>query len=599
MPDVRRSAARITRVAIVGALAAAAAAMLPAASAGAAAQAPGTGKPPAGSGINTPAAMDGPLCDKNAGPYGRLNFVFEGFGPVCVVAWKQGENNGGATYQGVTKDKIKVVALVPNDQQMAAVTATQRPVNYATGQEGTVTNVLKDGLAPFEHVFGGTYMYGRHIELDFVTSTGDDEPSQRADAVTVKAMKPFVVLDNSPDALDVFDEAIAAAKIPVFSLYVTVEQTLTQAPYRWGQQDPIAGSMNAAEFVGKELLGKKAVYAGDPGMHGTTRKFGVVRSSVIDDKYFNETLSKYGVKIAPNATISYPGTTSTTGDPSVEQEFAPVIVTKLKSAGVTSIILLADGGMTGALTKQATAQDYHPEWIYAGSFNIDFPVLARAFYDQDQWAHAFGISNVWPGSPTAPTSPPNVVQWYWGPNEGTYQITYTNALSWLFSAIMYAGPKLTPQTVKQGFFSVPAVGGSADQPGDRQPGRPIGIWSHQWPPVRRVHAGQQGLRPELVGPEHQRTAVARLPGWQGRPLVRRQRQALLRRPLAHEAREALRQVELDLPVRRARRRATGRAVHGLPERDRTRTAVVVIETACPAPARQPSPALNIEVEDHQ
>ena len=220
MGNVRSSAARIKRLAIVGALTAAAA-MLPATSAGAAAQAPGTGKPPAGSGINTAAAMDGPLCDKSGGPYGRLDFVFEGFGPVCVVQWKQGEDNGGATYQGVTKDTIKVVALVPNDQQMAAVTPTQRPVNYATGGEGTVTDVLKDGLAPYDHVFGGTYTYGRDIELDFVTSSGDDEPSQRADAVTVKAMKPFVVLDNSPAALDVFDETIAAAKIPVFSLYVT------------------------------------------------------------------------------------------------------------------------------------------------------------------------------------------------------------------------------------------------------------------------------------------------------------------------------------------------------------------------------------------
>ena len=450
---------RWARVAIVAAIAVAA--MLPASAASAAPLPPGTGKPTAGSGIGTPAALDGPICDKTAGPYGRTNFVFQGFGPVCVVPWKAGQDNGGATYQGVTKDKIKVVALVPNDQQMASVTAQQQPVNYATGQKGTVTDVLEDGLAAYEHVFGGTYMYGRNIEMDFVTSSGDDEASQRADAVTVKAMKPFIVLDNGTNALDVFDSVIAAAKIPVFSLYVTVKQTLAQAPYRWGQQDPIAGSLNAAEFVGKQLLGKKAVYAGDAAMHGTTRKFGVVRSSAIDDTYFNQTLSRYGVKIAPNASITYPGSTSTTGDPTIAQENAPVAITKLKAAGVTTIILLSDAQMTGALTKQATAQDYHPEWVYAGAFNIDFPVLPRVYYDQDQWGHAFGLSNVWPGSPNAPTSPPNVVQWYWGPNRGTYQITYTNALDWLVRGIMYAGPNLTPQTLKQGFFSIPATGGSA------------------------------------------------------------------------------------------------------------------------------------------
>ena len=41
--------------------------------------------------------------------------------------------------------------------------------------------------------------------------------------------------------------------------------------------------MNAAEFIGKQLAGKKAEYAGDTAMHNQTRKFGVVvRRPVID-----------------------------------------------------------------------------------------------------------------------------------------------------------------------------------------------------------------------------------------------------------------------------------------------------------------------------
>src|SRR5215212_3355257 len=86
--------------------------------AGAAASAPGVGKPPPGSGINTAAALDNPHCDKTAGPFGRLDFVQKGTGQVCVTVWKGGKDNGGATYQGVTKDKITVVALVPNERQM-------------------------------------------------------------------------------------------------------------------------------------------------------------------------------------------------------------------------------------------------------------------------------------------------------------------------------------------------------------------------------------------------------------------------------------------------------------------------------------------------
>ena len=88
-----------------------------------------------------------------------------------------------------------MVALVPNEQQMAAVTPNQLPMNYATGKPGTVKDVFSDGLAGYEHAFGKKYTYGRDVDLQFVTSTGDDEAAQRADAIAVTEMKPFAVLD--------------------------------------------------------------------------------------------------------------------------------------------------------------------------------------------------------------------------------------------------------------------------------------------------------------------------------------------------------------------------------------------------------------------
>jgi hypothetical protein len=455
MEGIRRRASRTARVAVA---VVAAAAVVPVLTASAAERAPGTGKPPAGSGINTAAAFANPACVKDAGPYGRMGLVTVDIGPVCLPEWKGGDN-GGATYQGVTEDTIEVVALVPNEQQSAEL--LQKPVNYATtGTPGTVQDAISDALAGYEHAFGGKYTYGRDIELEFVVSSGDDEVAQRADALAVKDRKPFAVLDHGVRNLPVFDSEMVAAKIPVFSLYVTVDETLEQAPYRWGQQDPVAGSLNAAEFIGKQLAGRKAAYAGDDAMHASKRKLGLVRSDVIDTDYFNDVLAEYDAQIAPDATFSYPGSSGGTGDPAVAQEYAPVAVSKLKEAGVTTVVLLADSAMVTAMLKQATEQGYRPEWVYAGSQNIDFPLLGRT-YDQEQWAHAFGISNVWPGSPNAPTTVPNVVQWYWGPGKGTYQITYSNAISWLVTGIMYAGPKLTPQTLKQGFFAIPAAGGSA------------------------------------------------------------------------------------------------------------------------------------------
>ncbi len=454
------------RVARIGAVASVAAVLALPASAGAAAPAPGVGKPPAGTGIGTAAALANPLCDKTQGiaGYGKLSFVIEGGAPdtggspICVAVWK-GKDNGGATYQGVTKDSVKVAVLVPNDQQKGI--AALQPKNNATGQPGTVPDALKDALAAYEHVYE---TYGREVDMQFVVSSGDDEASQRADAVTVVSMKPFAVFDANSTGHPVFESQVAAAKIPVFGNGAGLDATQKQAPYRWGQADVNAGALNVAEFAGKQLAGKKAQYAGDAAMHDTTRKLGLVYPDpVIDTDLFDQTLSKYGGKIAPGGTISYPASTSTTGDATVSQEQAPTAITKLKDSGVTTVILLADSAMITALLKQATAQDYHPEWIIASYNYSDLSFFSHG-YDQDQWSHAFGISNLPPiaSSLTSSTGASVIdpVQWYWGAGKGTTSATIFTGLNWVMSGIMYAGPKLTPQTFKQGLFAVPGAGGA-------------------------------------------------------------------------------------------------------------------------------------------
>ena len=432
--------------------------------AGAGSRAPGTGTPPAGTGINTPAAFANPLCDKSQGPYGKLDFVIKGGapdpggGPICVAVWK-GKNNGGATYEGVTKDSVKVVALVPNDQQYASLPV--KPMDNATGQSGTVQAALADALPAYAHVFE---TYGRTVDLEYVTSSGDDETAQRADAVTVLAKKPFAVFDADMTSHPVFETQIAAAKVPVFGSGGSLTATQKQAPYRWGQADINAAALNVAEFAGKQLAGKKAQYAGDAALRNQTRNLGVVYSNtVIDTGLFSGALKKYGAKIDPGNYITYTASGAVTGDPSVAQEQAPTAITKLKAAGVTTIIVLADSAMITALTRQATAQDYHPEWIISAYNYSDLALIARG-YDQSQWAHAFGISNLPPFS-SALTGPgasvDDPVQWYWGKGKGTTSATAFEGLQWAMSGIMYAGPDLTPKTFQQGFFSVPGAGGAA------------------------------------------------------------------------------------------------------------------------------------------
>ena len=66
--------------------------------------------------------------------------------------------------------------------------------NQATGrneQGGTRASILDENEV-FKHVYE---TWGRTDEYEFVKSTGADEAAQHADALTIKAMKPFGVLD--------------------------------------------------------------------------------------------------------------------------------------------------------------------------------------------------------------------------------------------------------------------------------------------------------------------------------------------------------------------------------------------------------------------
>jgi hypothetical protein len=513
----RKRSARLVGAALVIAVSAAFA--LPTAAVAAAEKPPGVGKPPSGTGMGTAAALDNPVCNKDAEPagYGQYEFVQESgyLGTVCVAVWK-GKENGGATAQGATKDRVKVAVILPNEQQIGQVVSrSQLPVNHATGQPGTVENAIKDTLAAFQHSFE---TYGRTVELSFVTSTGSDEAAQRADAVTVAATKPFAALDATFNGLNVFATEIAKAKIPVWSFDTSLEATLEQAPYRWGQTDTTAGAINAAEFVGKQLVGKKAEHAGSPDLQGQTRKIGMVFGSNVTDKdTLNKALASNGVKIPANAIIDYPASTSPFGDPVKAAELAPTAVAKLKDAGVTSVLLLADSGMVGAMTKAATANDFHPEWIMGGYAYMDLPIFARG-YDQEQWRHAFGLSSfpvaasdaVREAMATTVTNDP--VQWYYGMGKGTSTSFMTLPVLWLMQGIMYAGPKLTAQTFKQGHFAAPATGGAASTTGlgaEQGYGRTNGL------PYDEYQRGNKDFSlvwwdPDTIGPQ-----VGSVPGGKG------------------------------------------------------------------------------------
>jgi hypothetical protein len=431
----------------------------------------GAVKPPAAAGIGTAAALHNPRCaygDPQFGPDGRFNSMIAGGGSVCVKPWHAGEENGGATAPGVTKSTITVVGIVPNDQELEGVSraAGTMAVNRADDATGTYKDAVHDYLLA-EMPFYETW--GRDIEMKFVTSSGTDESAQRSDAVAVVAKKPFAAINFVGVGLDVLETELAKSKILVWGAATTSQKALAAAPYRWGLSDAQAAAVNAAEVIGKQLVAKKAKFAGDAVIQKQTRKLGVVYiPTLIDVAQFKSALAKYHGTVASENAYTSNGTTF--GDDTLAQEQAPVIVTKMKNAGVTTVVLFSDVAMNKALMAQATKQDWFPEWYLTGSVFQDIAIFARG-YDQQQFAHAFGVSNLPPYTQPDPTPTPpaksltvltNALNWYWGEHSGTeVPSNMTTRIPWLLDGIQAAGPELTPRTFQQGLFAVPATGGAA------------------------------------------------------------------------------------------------------------------------------------------
>jgi hypothetical protein len=125
------------------------------------------------------------------------------------------------------------------------------------------------------------------------------------------------------------------------------------------------------------------------------------------------------------------------------------------------VIPAADIFGTAFLTKEATSQNYNPEWLITGYGTQDFTLWARALYDPAQWSHAFGFGQMGPGLQSGGDFQQRFYEWYWGKNRGTYHPANMAPIGLLFSGIHLAGPNLTPETFKAGKFADQPAGGAA------------------------------------------------------------------------------------------------------------------------------------------
>jgi hypothetical protein len=367
--------------------------------------------------------------------------------------------NAGASWKGVTGDKITVVFFIATENPATDAILTAAGANDS--EEEVRQQVIEWGKLYEAHL----NTWGRKVEWKFVNSSApasapDDDAAARADAIKVIALKPFASI-GAPANIYV-DELKAKGIMCMCTVSLPIETYIKWYPYVWTTlMASTQGYLHRAQYVGGRLNGRNAQWAQDDidGAIGQNfakgkRKFGFIyydtdakayKSGA--DFFIRHMREKYGITFCSACVSEYHGY------PQVQrtQEESPGIIQRMKTAGVTSIICSCDPFGPIFFTKDAQQQLYGPEWIVTGSALTDTSFFAR-LYQQDQWSHAFGISYLSARLPEVYSGSYRLYRWQYN-REPTARAGYgviNSPIQIMYYGIHMAGSKLTPTTFASG-----------------------------------------------------------------------------------------------------------------------------------------------------
>ncbi len=394
----------------------------------------------------------GERCDTTTGRIAVPDY----FRPECYAPFDG--DNGGATAPGVTADEITIVFYEGQESDPIIAYITDAIAVDDTNQQqfATMAEIVRYYETYYE-------LYGRTINLITFEGTGGatDDIAARADAAAIdEQYHPFAVL-GGPDLTSAFADELAAREI------LCIGCTPGEMPEFYTERDPyiygldgssIQKQTHVLEFLQKQIIGKNAEHGGDA-VKDKPRVFGYIylERTASAGELADRMAADMEALGAPFAAV-FPYQL----DPFTIQQTAALAISRMKQAGVTTIVFNGDPVAPRSLTQEATAQEYFPEWVVAASTLVDVTAFART-YDQQQWQHAFGVTQLAARSnPTTAGYFANYV-WFTGvepPADDTIGVFAVDPA--LFFAVMqYVGPNLSAETFRDALFAsqgtIPAI----------------------------------------------------------------------------------------------------------------------------------------------
>jgi hypothetical protein len=404
--------------------------------------------------------------------------------PPCVGGFNG--DNFGATYQGVTRDRVDVLVFLEGSiDYINASDSTNRatPSNGACfdlskpPEKGKAEHLTVKGLRTWQSYFNRRFQtYKRHVYFTVCYSTTKTPEGRRQDAVrNLGTLKPFAsIVELSQGDEDDYLREMARKGVMNFGSFALRPQDYFQSYPKniWSYLPSVEQQVDRyTSYICQKVVGKQSAIAG-PALNLRTRKLGIITTTDqqqpgvrLMDALVKQKVEACGGKIEQEA--SFPkcclGSDATENSSYADSEMAT-----FANAGITTI--LWPGGINPQYGRAANNIGYQPEWILLGDSILDgnaFPSF-RSNYTTNWDKHAIVVS-------PEPLMPGLPQQQCWtafreenkamADNDLRYVCEYYTQLFMLFTAIQVSGPRLGPTGIDDGFHAIPQrYNGTADTP---------------------------------------------------------------------------------------------------------------------------------------
>jgi hypothetical protein len=373
------------------------------------------------------------------------------YAPPCAPAFSG--DNGGVTGHNVLPNEVRVgfwhgAVTIPEHERGLVPTEPQ------PGE----TDVIRT-MRVLQAYFNTHYqLWGRTLRLDAVRDSST-EAEQRASAIQQNENKDFAVTH----LFTPFCEEATRLQMVCMNINPNTKPTTTEhRPYwwtylaAWEDNDVIT-----ADYLCSKLVGRPAEFAG--GLEaGKPRVIGIITET----KANNEFHGAGGIERALKDRCGYDPPVAVEVSIDEPQGNLSTAITRMRQAGVTTILFHVEFNTSIALMSNADASTYFPEWVHVASFGADLNDFAR-YFPPTQSQRLFGLST-W--EVPRPFSEYDCYRAYKAidpagePDFGACEY-YWAVLELVVAGIQLAGPELNGESFERGLFAL----------GHRRPAEPWAI----------------------------------------------------------------------------------------------------------------------------